>query len=398
MEKILKKLEGDSIIWAVMITLSMFSVLVVYSATGSLAYMQAGGDNEHYLLRHSTLVFIGLIGAFICHRIDYVYYSRLSRYALLLSIPLLIFTWLFGSEINSASRWINIPLINFTFQPSDLARLALITNMAAMLWKRQRDIGEFNKAIVPLLIWTGIICGLIGVSDISTASLLFLTIMLQLFIGRVPIKYLLMLLVIGAMAGLFVYQFGQRGGTAVSRLSSFMSESELPYQAEQSYIAISTGGFWGKGIGDSTQRNFLPHSYSDFVFAIIVEEYGMIGALIIIGFYLTLLYRGITIVANSQKAFGGLLAAGLTFSLILQAFVHMGVVVGLLPLTGLPLPLISMGGTSLLFTGMTVGIILSVSKSAQEDSEEVRFKRAERASERQGQKGTNRPRNVRIRN
>ncbi|MBD0401173.1 FtsW/RodA/SpoVE family cell cycle protein [Flammeovirga sp. EKP202] len=398
MEKILKKLEGDSIIWAVMITLSMFSVLVVYSATGSLAYMQAGGDNEHYLLRHSTLVFIGLIGAFICHRIDYVYYSRLSRYALLLSIPLLIFTWLFGSEINSASRWINIPLINFTFQPSDLARLALITNMAAMLWKRQRDIGEFNKAIVPLLIWTGIICGLIGVSDISTASLLFLTIMLQLFIGRVPIKYLLMLLVIGAMAGLFVYQFGQRGGTAVSRLSSFMSESELPYQAEQSYIAISTGGFLGKGIGDSTQRNFLPHSYSDFVFAIIVEEYGMFGAIIIIGLYLTLLYRGITIVANSQKAFGGLLAAGLTFSLILQAFVHMGVVVGLLPLTGLPLPLISMGGTSLLFTGMTVGIILSVSKSAQEDSEEVRFKRAERASERQGQKGTNRPRNVRIRN
>ncbi|NME72497.1 FtsW/RodA/SpoVE family cell cycle protein [Flammeovirga aprica] len=398
MEKILKKLEGDSVIWAVMITLSMFSVLVVYSATGSLAYMQAGGDNEHYLLRHSTLVFIGLIGAFICHRIDYVYYSRLSRYALLLSIPLLIFTWLFGSEINSASRWINIPLINFTFQPSDLARLALITNMAAMLWKRQRDIGEFNKAIVPLLIWTGIICGLIGVSDISTASLLFLTIMLQLFIGRVPIKYLLMLIVIGAMAGLFVYQFGQRGGTAVSRLSSFMSESELPYQAEQSYIAISTGGFWGKGIGDSTQRNFLPHSYSDFVFAIIVEEYGLIGALVIIGLYLTLLYRGITIVANSQKAFGGLLAAGLTFSLILQAFVHMGVVVGLLPLTGLPLPLVSMGGTSLLFTGMTVGIILSVSKSAQEDSEEVRFKRAERASERKGQKGTNRPRNVRIRN
>ncbi|WP_044202684.1 FtsW/RodA/SpoVE family cell cycle protein [Flammeovirga sp. OC4] len=398
MEKILKKLEGDSVIWAVMITLSMFSVLVVYSATGSLAYMQAGGDNEHYLLRHSTLVFIGLIGAFICHRIDYVYYSRLSRYALLLSIPLLIFTWLFGSEINSASRWINIPLINFTFQPSDLARLALITNMAAMLWKRQRDIGEFNKAIVPLLIWTGIICGLIGVSDISTASLLFLTIMLQLFIGRVPIKYLLMLIVIGAMAGLFVYQFGQRGGTAVSRLSSFMSEAELPYQAEQSYIAISTGGFWGKGIGDSTQRNFLPHSYSDFVFAIIVEEYGLIGALVIIGLYLTLLYRGITIVANSQKAFGGLLAAGLTFSLILQAFVHMGVVVGLLPLTGLPLPLVSMGGTSLLFTGMTVGIILSVSKSAQEDSEEVRFKRAERASERKGQKGTNRPRNVRIRN
>ncbi|MBB6459605.1 FtsW/RodA/SpoVE family cell cycle protein [Flammeovirga kamogawensis] len=394
MEKLLNKLEGDRIIWLVMITLSMFSVLVVYSATGSLAYMQANGDNEHFLLRHSSLVFIGLIGAFVCHRIDYIYYSRISRYALLLSIPLLLFTWVFGTELNSASRWISIPFINLSFQPSDLARLALIANMASMLWKRQRDIGEFNKAIVPLLIWTGIICGLIGVSDISTASLLFLTIMLQLFIGRVPIKYLFMLVVIGALAGLFVYQFGQRGGTAVSRLSSFMSETEVPYQAEQSYIAIATGGLTGKGIGESTQRNFLPHSYSDFVFAIVVEEYGLIGAIFIIGLYLTLLYRGMTIVASSQKAFGGLLAAGLTFSLILQAFVHMGVVVGLLPLTGLPLPLISMGGTSLLFTGMTVGIILSVSRSTMEESEEVRFKRVERAAKRAGQSGTNRPKNV----
>ncbi|WP_281614674.1 FtsW/RodA/SpoVE family cell cycle protein [Flammeovirga sp. SubArs3] len=396
MEKLLSKLEGDRVIWAVMISLSMFSILVVYSATGSLAYMQANGDNEHYLLRHSTLVFIGMIGAYVCHKVDYIFYSRLSRYALLLSIPLLLFTWFFGSEINSASRWISIPFINFTFQPSDLARLALITNMASMLWKRQRDIGEFNKAIVPLLVWTGIICGLIGVSDISTASLLFLTIMLQLFIGRVPVKYLVMLVGIGILAGAFVYQFGQRGGTAVSRLTSFMSETEVPYQAEQSYIAISTGGLWGKGVGDSTQRNFLPHSYSDFVFAIVVEEYGLIGAIVIIGLYLTLLYRGMIIVANSQKAFGGLLASGLTFSLILQSFVHMGVVVGLLPLTGLPLPLISMGGTSLLFTGMTIGIILSVSKSTQEESEEVRFKRAERSKKRMGQDGTNRPKNVRL--
>ncbi|ANQ49155.1 FtsW/RodA/SpoVE family cell cycle protein [Flammeovirga yaeyamensis] len=396
MEKLLNRLEGDRIIWGVMITLSMFSILIVYSATGSLAYMQAGGDNEHYLLRHSTLVIVGIIGAYVCHKIDYIYYSRLSRYALLLSIPLLLFTWFFGSEINSASRWIEIPFINFTFQPSDLARLALIANMASMLWKRQRDIGEFNKAIVPLLVWTGIICGLIGVSDISTASLLFLTIMLQLFIGRVPVKYLFMLIAIGCLAALFVYQFGQRGGTAVSRLSSFMSETEIPYQAEQSYIAISTGGISGKGIGESTQRNFLPHSYSDFVFAIVVEEYGLIGALVIIGLYITLLYRGMAIVATSQKAFGGLLAAGLTFSLILQAFVHMGVVTGLLPLTGLPLPLVSMGGTSLLFTGMTIGIILSVSKSTQEDSEEIRLKRTERSKKRKGYDGINRPKNVRM--
>lgn len=394
MQELLKKLEGDRAIWAVTILLSMISILVVYSATGSLAFMRAGGDTEHYMMRHALLVFVGLGATYFCHKIDYIYYSRLSRVALLISVPLLIFAWQFGTKINDASRWIEIPFLNYTFQPSDLAKLALITNMASMLWKRQRNIHEFNKAIIPLLIWTGIVCGLIGVTDISTASLLFVTIMLQLFIGRVPMKYLGMLVVIGIFAGLFAYAFGQRGGTAASRIEAFIQETEVPYQAEQSYIAIASGGFMGKGAGQSTQRNFLPHSYSDFIFAIIVEEYGLIGAILIVGLYLTLLYRGVIIVTHSKKAFGGLLAAGLIFSLILQAFVHMCVVVGILPLTGLPLPLLSMGGTSLLFTGMSIGIILSVSREVnEEDSEEIRYSRSVRKQRSGGVKG-NKPMNM----
>ncbi|MEH0157191.1 FtsW/RodA/SpoVE family cell cycle protein [Limibacter armeniacum] len=368
MNELLKKLEGDRLIWLVVTILSMLSILVVYSAAGSLAYKNVGGNTEHYLIRHATLVGIALIAMYICHKVDYIYYSRLSRYALLISIPMLAFTWFFGSEVNSASRWIEIPFLHYTFQPSDLAKLALITNMASMLWKRQRNIQEFKNSIIPLLIWTGVICGLIGLSDVSTASLLFLTIMLLLFIGRVPVKYLGMLVGIGILAGLFAYHFGQRGDTATSRLSSFIGNSEVPYQAQQSFIAIATGGVTGKGIGQSTQRNFLPHSYSDFIFAIIVEEYGFIGGFGIIILYLIMLYRGMMVAARSREAFGGLLAAGLVFSLILQAFVHMAVVVGLMPLTGLPLPLLSMGGTSLLFTGMGIGIILSVSRGPQNEN------------------------------
>lgn len=366
MNDILKKLEGDKVIWAVIVLLSMISILVVYSATGSLAYKNAGGDTERYLFKHGTLVGLGLITTYICHKIDYVYYSRISRYILLICVPMLLFTWQFGANYNQASRWIEIPFLNYTFQPSDLAKLALITNMASMLWKRQRNIDEFKKSVIPLLIWTGVICGLIGLSDVSTACLLFVTVGLLLFIGRVPIHYLGILLIVGVIAGAFAYEVGQRKKTTTSRLSAFMSKTEVPYQAQQSYIAIASGGITGKGAGQSTQRNFLPHSYSDFIFAIIVEEYGLLGGGLTICLYLLLLYRGISIVSKSQEAFGGLLAAGITFSLILQAFVHMAVVVGLMPLTGLPLPLLSMGGTSLVFTGMAVGILLSVSRGTKE--------------------------------
>ncbi len=357
-----RNLKGDPVIWVIVLALSILSILVVYSATGTLAYKNMGGNTEHYLLRHSFLVVLSLFGMWAAHKVDYRYYAKISKLALIISVPLLIFSWQFGTNLNEASRWITIPLINKTFQPSDLAKLALITQLASMLALRQQNIDDFKKSLISILLWCGLICGLIAMTDLSSAGLLLFTCMILLFIGRVPIKYLAMLSVVGLIAGTIAFSFGQRRETAISRIQDFVNPEEIPFQARQSYIAIATGGISGKGPGNSIRRNFLPHSYSDFIFAIIVEEYGIIGAFIVIALYLGLLYRGLLTATKSERAFGGLLSAGLSLALVLQAMVNIGVAVGLLPITGLPLPLVSMGGTSLLFTGISLGIILSVSR------------------------------------
>lgn len=360
-------LKGDPVIWFIVFLLSMLSILVVYSSTGSLAYKRMGGDTEYYLMKHSALVFLSLFAMWMAHKIDYRYYSKISRLALWISVPLLMFAWMFGTNINEASRWITIPYINQAFQPSDLAKLALLVTLASMLSKRQKAIEDFQRALIPMLIWIGLICGLIAMTNISTAILLFITCMLVLFIGRVPMKYLALLVIIGAVFGTIAMALGQRTGTAVSRVESFFQSDEVPFQAKQSFIAIATGGLTGKGPGQSDQRNYLPHSYSDFVFAIVVEEYGMIGGVFVVFLYLALLYRGMKAAAQSDRAYGGLLSAGLSFALVMQAMVNMGVAVGLGPITGLTLPLISMGGTSQLFTGVALGIILSVSRGEIDD-------------------------------
>jgi cell division protein FtsW len=366
-----KHIQGDPIIWLVVICLSVISILVVYSATGSLAYKQQSGNTEFYLIRHTMMVGLGLLVMWIAHKIDFRYYSKIAQVAMMISVPLLLYTWLYGSNINEASRWIQLPFVGLQFQPSDLAKMALIAGLASMLAKRQQNIEDFKKSLLPMLWWCGAICGLIAMTNVSTAILLFLTCMLLLFIGRVPMKYLAMLALVGVFVGVIAGSVGQRGNTAVSRVQDFMSQSEVPYQAEQSYIAIATGGILGKGPGKSDQRNFLPHPYSDFVYAIIIEEYGMIGGLFVLFLYLVLLYRGMKVVANSDRAFGGLLSAGLSFAIVIQALVNIGVVVGLGPVTGQTLPLISMGGTSLLFTGLSLGIVLSVSRGEQADFDAV---------------------------
>ena len=362
-----RNLKGDPVIWSIVILLSLISIFVVYSATGTLAFRLMGGNTEYYLFRHTMMILLSLFAMWVAHRIDYRYYSKISRFFLWVSVPLLIFTWKFGTTINDASRWITIPFINQMFQPSDLAKLALITNLAAMLSKRQQNIDDLSSSLVPMLLWCGLICGLIAMTNFSTAILLLLTCMLVLFLGRVPVKYLLMLIFIGVLAGAVAFSFGQRGQTVVSRMKDFLNPTEIPYQAQQSYIAISTGGIAGKGPGNSDQVNSLPHPYSDFIFSIIIEEYGLIGGIIIVLLYLALLYRGMMTASKSDRAFGGLLSAGLSFALVMQAMINMGVAVGLGPITGLPLPLISMGGTSLLFTGVALGIILSVSRGEIED-------------------------------
>ncbi|MEL7001316.1 MAG: FtsW/RodA/SpoVE family cell cycle protein [Bacteroidota bacterium] len=362
-----RNLKGDPVIWAVVFGLSIISILVVYSATGTIAFKHMKNP-ESYLFKHTTLIIVGLLAMWAAHRVDYRYYSKLSRFALWISVPLLIYAFTNGVSINDASRWLKIPILNTTFQPSDLASLALITSLASMLSKRQQNISDFKESLIPILIWCGVICGLIALTNLSSAILLFLTCMLIMFIGRVPVRYLAMLVFVGALAGVAAISFGQRAKTGWSRIESFIYGKELPYQAEKARMAVATGGVFGKGPGNSQQRNVLPNPFSDYVYAIIVEEYGIVGGVIVLILYLILLSRGMKGVDESDKAFGGLLSSGLCFAIVLQAMVNMGVVVGLGPITGLPLPLVSMGGTSLLFTGLSIGIILSVSRGEVDNS------------------------------
>ena len=361
-----KNLQGDRVIWAVVFALSLISILVVYSSIGTLAYKRTT-STESYLVKHTFMVFLGLACMWFAHKVDYRYYSKISRLALWVSVPLLIYTFTNGTTINEAARWIKIPVFG-SFQPSDFASLALIINLASMLSKKQQNIDDIKEALIPMLIWCGVICGLIALTNLSTAMLLFATCMLVMFIGRVPVKYLAMLVLVGLLAGAVAFKFGTRGTTALNRITAFVNGTELPFQAKHGRIAVATGGVFGKGPGNSDQRNILPHPYSDFVYAIVIEEYGMIGGIVVLVLYLILLHRGMKAAYNSERAFGGLLSAGLSFDLVCQAMVNMGVVVGLGPITGQPLPLISMGGTAMVFTGLSVGIILSVSRGEQEEN------------------------------
>jgi cell division protein FtsW len=360
-----KNLQGDRVIWAVVFALSLISILVVYSSIGSLAFKRATSP-ETYLIKHTFTVIIGLAAMWLAHKVDYRYYSRLSKIALWISIPLLIYTFTNGVSLNDASRWIALPM-GLSFQPSDFASLALIINLASMLSKSQQNIDDIKESLIPILIWCGVICGLIALTNLSTAVLLLATCFLIMFIGRVPVKYLAMLMLVGILAGAVAIKFGSRGETAKNRILNFVQGKELPFQAQQGRIAIASGGIFGKGPGNSAQRNVLPHPYSDFIYAIVIEEYGMIGGLIVLVLYLILLHRGMKAAYNSERAFAGLLSAGLSFDLVCQAMVNMGVVVGLGPITGQPLPLISMGGTSMVFTGLSIGIILSVSRGERDE-------------------------------
>jgi cell division protein FtsW len=374
-------LKGDRQIWWVVLFLSIMSVLVVYSATGTMAYQKMEGNTEMYLFKHGGLVVLGLAFMFFAHKINYLRYAHLSRFGLWLSIPLLLWAFFKGTNLNDASRWVTIPIINQTFQPSDLAKLSLISNLAFMLSKRQGVVYE-PRVLVNLIFWIGTICALIALSNTSTALLLGLTCFLLMYIGRVPTNYLIGMVVVCLVLGGIGLGLGQRLGTATNRIKTFVSQLQgsagakqlkdaddpTVYQQHQGYIAMANGGIYGQGPGQSHQRNFLPHPYSDFIFAIIVEEYGLIGGIAVVVAYLWLLARGLRALRESKGKFGGLLSAGLTFSIVLQAIINMAVAVGIAPVTGLPLPLLSMGGTSLLFTGTAIGIVLSVSRDEADES------------------------------
>lgn len=370
MNWILNKTKGDIYIWMVVFFLSIFSLLAVYSSTGTLAFKYQSGNTEYYLIKHLTLMIAGLFLMYGAHLLNYRYYSRIAQILLILSIPLLLYTLLFGSEINQASRWITIPIIGQSFQTSDLAKLALIMFLARELSKRQETIKDFKKSFLPIIGAVGGIIALIAPANFSTALMLFATSCLIMLIGRISFKQIALTCLVGAFVLTVVVFFGPRRETYRSRIHSFLnqeqSNSDKTFQSDQAKIAIATGGVFGKGPGNSTQRNYLPHPYSDFIYSIIIEEYGLAGGVVIIVLYLIFLYRSIKIVTKAPKAFGALLACGLSFSLVIQAFANMAVAVNLLPVTGVPLPLVSMGGTSILFTSVAFGIILSVSRDIEE--------------------------------
>lgn len=361
-------LKGDRQIWWIVLYLSIMSILVVYSATGTKAFRELDGNTEAFLLKHGLLLLIGVACTYFAHKINYVHYAQLSKFGLWLSIPLLLWAYWKGETLNDASRWVTIPIINQTFQPSDLAKLALISNLAAMLAKRQRFMD--NPAVLfNLILWIAIICSLIILSNTSTALLLAATCFLLMYIGRVPVRYLGYMIVACLLFGGIALAYGQRLGTAVSRVSMFTRSDTIPFQVEQSYIALANGGITGQGPGNSHQRNTLPNPFSDFIYAIIVEEYGLIlGGIPVVLAYLWFLWRGLKTLQKATRPFGGLLSAGLTFSIVFQAFASICVAVGLAPVTGQPLPLLSMGGTSLIFTGLAIGIILSVSRDEADES------------------------------
>lgn len=365
-----KYIKGDKVIWTVVLLLSLLSILVVYSSVVALAYRYKGGDTFSYLIKHIFIISSGIFLMYLIHRVKYSYFSRISQIAIFIAAPLLLYTLLKGVSAGDASRWLAIPGTSLTFQTSDFAKLALITYVARMLSIKQDVIKDFKQSFIPILLPIIIICVLILPANFSTAALLFLTCLILLFIGRIHTKHLLILIGSGAIFAsliiVLIFKFPdviKRGETWKARLENFSSgESENNFQAEQAKIAIATGGILGKGPGNSTQRNFLPQASSDFIYAIVIEEWGLITAILIVFLYVVLLFRGVRIAINSDKSFGSLLAIGLSFSLVFQAMVNMAVAVNLFPVTGQPLPLVSMGGTSIWFTSIALGIILSISR------------------------------------
>ncbi len=374
------KVKGDKVVWIVIVLLSLISLLVVYSATGSLAYKNKSGNTEYYLFKHGFILLFGFFLMYVTHNIRYTYFSKISILVILLAIPLLLITLMKGSNLNDASRWLALPGTSLTFQTSDFAKLALIMYVSRVLSQKQENINSIKEAFIPVVIPVVIVCALILPANFSTAAVLFTTCFVMMFVGRIPYKHLLSLLGMGIVAILIILTVGNfapnvfpRFGTWMKRIETFRSTEKEDkgsnFQVDQSKIAIATGGTLGKGPGKSTQRNFLPHPYSDFIYAIIIEEYGLVFGVIIVLLYLILLFRGTRIATQSPKMFGSLLAFGCSFSMVFQAMINMAVATNLFPVTGQPLPMLSMGGTSIWFSSITIGIILSVSVGEKSKTE-----------------------------
>ncbi len=370
--KLYQDLRGDRAVWLIVALLSMMSILAVYSSAGSMAFKMRDGNTEFYLIQQLIFVVTGFVLMVMCYKLDYTFYAKLAPWMMVITVPLLVYTMAFGTEVNDARRWITIPWIDKTFQTSDFAKIALIVFVARSLATKQEYIKDFRSAFLPIIFPVVIVCGLIAPADLSTAALLFLTCLTMMFVGRISLKYVFLLLLLGAVVGALIFAIGLsfpeyvRVDTWISRVENFLNPTEVESQIQQAKIAIAEGGIFGVGPGNSIQRNHLAYAYADCIYAIICEEYGLFGGFIVLGLYLTLLIRCINIVTKSPKAFGAILAMGLCLNIVVQAFANISVSVQLVPATGLTLPLISMGGTSLWATCISLGIILSVSRYVEQ--------------------------------
>ena len=371
--KIRRYIKGDRIIWIVILILLVISLLSVYSSTGSLAYQHRSGNTFFYLFRQLKFILLGVVIIFFVHLIPYRVFSRMSIFALYLAIPLLILTLIVGSNINDATRWLQIPGTGLTIQPSDFAKIALVMYVAKILSVNQNNIKDFKGVFGKISLAIIGTCGLILPANFSTAVIVFVTAFSLMFVGRIPVRYLALMIFTGLLAfsifigGALLLNKEGRISTWKNRIEAYVDGDGDNYQADQAKVAIVQGGLFGKGPGNSTQRNLLPHPYSDFIYAIIIEEYGtLIGGILVIALYLWLFFRAGMIIRRSRSTYGAFLAFGLSMGLVLQAFVNMAVAVGLVPVTGQTLPLVSMGGSSIFFTSIATGMILSVSWGTKE--------------------------------
>jgi len=377
--RVFQELKGDIVIWLIVSFLAAFSLMAVYSSTESLAYKFHGGNTEYYLIKHLMILIGGFALTYACHQLYYMKYSKVAPILIILSIPLLLLTLIYGQEYNDARRWLAVPGLGITMQSSDFAKLALIIYVARTIAFKQEVIKDFRGAFLPIIVPILIVCALIAPADLSSAVILFLTCLTMMFIGRIDLKYITVLIVLGIfvlaiiIAIGFVFEDAVRVSTWASRINAFFNDAEGGYQIQQAQVAIAEGGWFGVGPGQSTQNNYLPSAYADFIYALICEEYGLLGGAFVVLLYLALVFRCIRLVTRSPKTFGAMLAMGLCLSLVFQAFAHIAVSVHLVPATGLTLPLVSMGGTSILFTCISFGMILSVSKYIERLSEETQL-------------------------
>lgn len=371
--RIAAELRGDRVIWAIVVLLGVISMVSVFSSASSLAYVERDGAVGYYLFKHGVILGFGMVVIYIGHLLAYTKYSRWAPGLLVVAFVLLLITMWLGVDINNAKRWLQIPFVGLTFQSSDFAKLALIIFVARSIGSKQDVIKDFKEAFVPIILPILGICMLIAVNDLSSAVMLFLICLLMMIVGRVALQYVVMLILGGVAVFSFMVMIGgkypelfPRIPTWANRIETFinpeLASSDDRYQITKAQIAMANGGLVGVGPGNSTQRNYVPSAHADFIYSIIVEEYGAIGGILVIGLYLLLFFRIVRLVTKSSKAFGAMVAFGIGLALLLQAFFNIAVNLDLVPVTGLTLPLISMGGTSVLFTCISFGIILSVSK------------------------------------